>query len=146
MHASLDRPDLQFPAKQLARGMSAPTVGHYEDLKRLMRYLVNKVECVIMLEAELVAGELPESLELWVDADWAGDRTRKSTSGGVCMFAGCLVMSWSRTQQSYAMSSAESEYYAKCTGVVETRFVESMLFECGVHVRIRVNTDSSASK
>ena len=62
------------------------------------------------------------------------------------MFAGCLVMSWSRTQQSYAMSSAESEYYAKCTGVVETRFIESMLFECGVHVRIRVKTDSSASK
>ena len=39
-YLALDRPDLQFPSKELARWMQAPTVGHLEALKRVARYLI----------------------------------------------------------------------------------------------------------
>ena len=39
-YLALDRPDLQFPSKELARWMQAPTVGNLEALKRVSRYLI----------------------------------------------------------------------------------------------------------
>ena len=39
-YLALDRPDLQFPSKELARLMQAPTVGNLEALKRVARYLI----------------------------------------------------------------------------------------------------------
>ena len=37
---ALDRPNLQFPKKDLARWMQGPTVGDSEPLKRIARYLI----------------------------------------------------------------------------------------------------------
>ena len=39
-YLALDRPHLQFPSKELARWMQAPTVGHLEMLTRVARYLI----------------------------------------------------------------------------------------------------------
>ena len=39
-YLALDRLDLQFPSKELARWMQAPTVGNLEALKRVARYLI----------------------------------------------------------------------------------------------------------
>ena len=41
-----DRPDIQFACKELARGMSSPTEGHWQPLKRLGRYLISKPRMV----------------------------------------------------------------------------------------------------
>ena len=38
-YLALDRPDLQFSSKELARWMQTPTVGHPEALKRIARYM-----------------------------------------------------------------------------------------------------------
>ena len=38
---SLDRPDIQFSAKEVSRGMARPTEGDLLRLKRLVRYLKN---------------------------------------------------------------------------------------------------------
>ena len=40
-YLSLDRPDMQFAAKELCRMMARPTTGCWGKLKRLARYLVN---------------------------------------------------------------------------------------------------------
>ena len=37
-----DRPDIAFAVKELARTMSAPTEGSWEQLKRMGRYLLAK--------------------------------------------------------------------------------------------------------
>ena len=41
-YLALDRPDLQFTSKELARWMQAPTVGHLEALTRVARYLIGR--------------------------------------------------------------------------------------------------------
>merc|ERR1712062_809400 len=44
------------------------------------------------------------------DADWAGcQRTRRSTLGGTILLGDHLLKAWSRTQATFALSSAESE-------------------------------------
>jgi len=49
---------------------------------------------------------------VWSDTDFAGCRNeRKSTSGGVIMFGGHCLKSWSLTQKVIALSSGEAEYY-----------------------------------
>ena len=39
---ALDRFDLQFPSKELARWMQAPTVGNMDALKRVGRFLIGR--------------------------------------------------------------------------------------------------------
>ena len=52
-------------------------------------------------------------LDGFTDSDWAGERpSMKSTSGGILMRSGCLIKSWSNTQTTIALSSAEAELYA----------------------------------
>ena len=65
------------------------------------------------------------------DSDWGGDGGR-STSGGLITWSGCLLSSWSRTQASSALSSAEAELYAMCAAAVESRFIAQLGRELGI--------------
>ena len=101
----LDRPDVQFSAKEVCRGISKPTQGNLIRLKRLVRYLIKYPRVVF----EYPHRQMPKLLSVFCDADWAGcARTRKSTQGGTCMLGGCCIKSWSSTQSLIATSSAES--------------------------------------
>ena len=56
------------------------------------------------------------------------------------------LKTWSTTQATMAMSSAEAEYYAMIEGSVRTLGLQSMLRELGLHKDVVVKTDSSAAK
>ena len=59
-------------------------------------------------------------VEVFSDADWAGNKSsRKSVSGGVIFLDGQYAFSYSRTQKTVALSSGESEYYALTGAVAE---------------------------
>ena len=77
-------------------------------------------------------GEKPkdDEVRLYSDSDWAGCRvTRRSSSGGVLLYRGCLVAAWSRRQGSVCLSSAEAELGALTAGIVEAMFVWNFLEE-----------------
>ena len=81
------------------------------------------------------------------DSDWAGcTRTRRSTSGGSIQLGQHSLRTWSTTQRTVAMSSAEAEYNSLIEGVQRSLGVQTMLAELGVVVKIIVYTDSSAAK
>ncbi|CAE8582362.1 unnamed protein product [Polarella glacialis] len=143
MYIAHDRPDLQFAAKEVARAMAKPTSLDVTKLKRIARYLKQYPTMTLVLELE----ELPEALTVYVDSDWAGDgATRKSTSGGIVMLGDVVLTTWSRTQASVSLSSAEAEYYAITSGAVEAMYVQNLLKEMRRDLPIRVCTDSSAAK
>ena len=76
-YLSMDRPELQYVAKECARGMAVPTEGHYEVLKRAARFVHGHRRMVWRFPRQ------PERsfLDGFSDSDWAGClRTRKSTS------------------------------------------------------------------
>jgi hypothetical protein len=62
------------------------------------------------------------------------------------MLGPALLTTWSRTQASVSLSSAESEYYGLVSGASEGLFVRSLLRELGLELRVVLGTDSSAAK
>ena len=107
-YLALDRVDLQFSAKECARGMSNPTHRHLEILKRCVRYLIRRPMCAYSYKRQ----RLPRELSVYSDADWAGcPLTRKSTSGTIVMIGSHIIFTQSSTQAPLATSSGESEFY-----------------------------------
>jgi len=79
MWLSLRRPDLQFACKEVARGMATPTELDEVRLHRAVKYIRDRPRMIFTFEV----GEIPKSLLVDSDADWAGEvPDRKSTGGG----------------------------------------------------------------
>ena len=108
-----DRPDIQYTCKELAKGMSSPTEGHWQQLKRLGRYLLYRPRLVLNFQYQ----SKTTFLDSRVDTDHAGClKTRKSTNGGALMIGKHCIRSWSTTQSVIALSSGEAEYYGVVKG------------------------------
>jgi hypothetical protein len=141
---ALDRPDIQFGVKEVCRDMSAPTMASWGKLKRLARYLLEFPRLV--WDYGRCDADDP-AIRVFTDSDWAGClRTRKSTSGGVVMFRGVAVKSWSSTQATVSLSSGEAEYIALIKAAVEGLGAQSLARELGLDAPLRIGLDSSAAK
>jgi hypothetical protein len=137
-----DRPDIAFAVKELCRGMSAPTARDLEALKRLARYLLGKPRVVFHYAWQ----RAPESLDVYTDSDWAGCvKTRKSTTGGALLRGRHVLKTWSGTQATIALSSAEAELIAAVKGAAEGLAVRSLVRDFGRNCALRVHVDSSAA-
>jgi hypothetical protein len=140
-YLAMDRPDMQFAAKEVCRWMAHPTELSLSALKRIGRYLSGR--------RRLVFGypwQEADRIDIYSDTDWAGcAKTRKSTSGGCAMLGRHLIKSWATTQTSVSLSSGESEFY----GVVKAAGVglgyQALLRDLGLAVPVRVWTDSTAT-
>ena len=78
-YMAIDRPDLQYAAKEACRTMSCPKKGDMAKLKRIGRYLIGRMRVVYTFEWQ----EAPSGLTCYTDANWAGcTTTRKSTVAG----------------------------------------------------------------
>lgn len=140
------RPDVQFAVKELARRASSPDGSAWKAMKRLLRYLVGTPNVFMKFNGE---GE-QRNLIAQSDANWAPSgptwAARRSTTGGVILFGGNLVASWSRTQQVTALSSCESELYALCTAGAEAlkaKYVLSEIMEEKVGVVLQSDASST---
>ena len=139
---AMDRPDIQYPVKEICRAMSNPTVGDKKKLKRLARYLLQVPRIVSHFEFQ----ELARELIGFSDSDWAGcKKTAKSTSGGVIMVAKHCIKSWSATQKNITLSSAEAELVAAVKMSSEIIGMLQLLADWGVTMEARVYVDSSAA-
>ncbi|CAK9064860.1 Retrovirus-related Pol polyprotein from transposon RE2 (Retro element 2) (AtRE2) [Includes: Protease RE2 [Durusdinium trenchii] len=108
-YLSLDRPDIAYATKELARGTQTPTQGHYNGLKRLARYLGGHRRLVWSCAEQSEQNKL----KMFSDSDDGGClTTRKSTSGGALMHGSHLLKFYSSTQHVISLSSGESEFYA----------------------------------
>lgn len=107
-YLGLDRPDICYASKELARAMQQPTVGNWTGLKRMARFLLGKPRLVWHYRDQ------PEQthLRIFTDSDDAGcTASRKSTSCGALFHGSHLLKFYSSTQHVIALSSGESEFY-----------------------------------
>ena len=80
-------------------------------------------------------------IKVHVDANWAGcSKSRRSTTGYVIYFQDNVVHSASKTQNSVALSSAESELYGVCSGVTEAIHLRNVLIESGLLQNIKMKS------
>ena len=131
MFIAAARPDIQFCVLECARGVQSPSARDMQRAKRICRYLMGTRDWTVMLEPLKDV----DSLQMMVDSDWTTDKVdRRSTSAGVAQLGGCTIITYSRTQGSPAMSSAEAEGYALGSGACEGLFICAVAKELGGEV------------
>ena len=112
-----DRADLALAAVILATRMAAPRESDLAILSRVGSYL--RYRPVMQLHFPFKEHGHP-GLQVYTDSDWASCQlTRRSRSGGVLMYRGCVVLHYSRVQDTVALSSGEAELKSTCKGVAE---------------------------
>jgi hypothetical protein len=148
MHLALDRWDLQFACKDIARGNCHPQEIHLIKLHRAVGFVWHHRQWKL----RLVAKDGPLQVEAFADSDWGGEvQTRRSTSGGAISLWDCALHTWSRTQACLALSSAEAEYYSIALAVIEGRQLQQLVAETCAAVGasplpLLVHSDSRAAR
>jgi len=102
----ITRPDISFCVNKLAQFMHNPTDLHWQAVKRLLRYLKQTVHYGLQFYRATSS-----SIQAYSDADWAGDRDDRRSTGGYCIFLRKNLISCScRKQHTVAQSSTKAEY------------------------------------
>ena len=141
-YLGLDRADLQYAAKEVAKRMAAPREADWARLKRVARYLVGAPRLIQKFGWQ----DLPAELHTFTDSDWAGDKeTRKSTSGGAITWGSHTLKTWSTTQHIIALSSGEAKLYALVMGAAQSHGLAAMLDDFSIQVSCAVCTDAAAA-
>ena len=139
---AVDRGDIAFCVKELARCMSSPSRQDWEKLRRLARYLRHRPRCVLWYAYQGTTNEVT----CFTDSDWAGcKRTRRSTSGGCMLWGSHPIKMWSRTQALVSLSSAEAELYAAIKACSETLGFLSLLQDYQVRADGKIMSDANAA-
>jgi hypothetical protein len=113
------QPDLAHAVHQCARFSNNPKRSHEQAVKRILRYL-------LYLKRSDAVGirfspELSKSLEVYVDASFAGDWSSMwseeptsvmSRTGYLIRYGNCPIIWCSKLQSEIALSTTESEYIA----------------------------------
>ena len=144
IYLSMDRSDIRYAVKELARRMSKPRNIDWRQLTVFGRYLRGKMRVVNQFKYQ----KGYKIIDVWSDTDHAGClETRKSTTGGVVMFGDHLIKHWSSTQSLISLSSGEAEYYGCVRAGSHALGIRSMLKDLGVDgKRLRIKTDASVAK
>ncbi|OLP76617.1 Retrovirus-related Pol polyprotein from transposon TNT 1-94 [Symbiodinium microadriaticum] len=153
LYVSSDYPAAQFAIKTLSSLCGKPNEGAWKCLRHLVNYMFHHDNHISCLKTEgkgvgLVVRDEGHTLEVFADADWAGNKSsRKSTSAGCIAFNGMMIHSFSRSQSCISLSSGESEYVAcvsaVCDGILLRTALQHVLQE---DVSMHVFTDSSAAR
>ena len=145
------RPDLMFSTKCLSYKLASPTLADLTRAKKVLRYLKATRELNLHLTIPaLKPNDLNKTLRHitgYSDAAWAGDQvTRKSTSCTLCHVDQFPLTSECRGQGTVALSSGESEMYARGALSAEMIFAQAFLKEIGLSFLIHARADSSTAR
>ena len=141
-YLSLDRPDIAFAVKELARGMAEPTRGDLRALRRLGRFLVREPKLIQYFAWQ----SLPSVLSAECDSDFAGCRqSRKSTSGFIAMLGKHCIGTKCRHQSTIALSSGEAEFYASVSAISRAIGLKQLLGDWSIPVSISLGMDATAA-
>jgi len=138
-----DLPHLQHSFHKIARGMSTPTVGGFQRLKRAGRFLRGHPRWRQVFRLQ----EPQKVARVYSDSDWAQDKLdRKSISCTVMMIGEHMIKSSVSTQANQSLSSGEAEFVATVRSTSLGLGLKSMAADFGDKLTVEVWTDSSASK
>ncbi|KAK1619343.1 hypothetical protein QYE76_024860 [Lolium multiflorum] len=127
-YLTLTRPDISFSVNKVCQFLHAPTTVHWKVVKRILRYVKDTAGIGITFQ--------PSSstlLSAFSDADWAGCPDDRRSTGGLAIFIGPNLISWSaRKHETLSRSNTEAEYKALANATAEMIWVEALLRELGI--------------
>ncbi|WJZ84155.1 hypothetical protein VitviT2T_003775 [Vitis vinifera] len=116
MYLAHTRPDLTYALSVVSQYMHNPGEQHMNAIMRILRYLKNAPGKGILFAKNVDH----QSIEVYIDADWAGAvDDRRSTSGYFTFVGGNLVTWKSKKQNVVARSSVETEFRGMTLGLCE---------------------------
>ncbi|XP_004309959.1 PREDICTED: uncharacterized mitochondrial protein AtMg00810-like [Fragaria vesca subsp. vesca] len=119
IYLTITRPDISYAVSIVSQFMHAPTVGHLNIVKRILRYLKGFAGRGILLKKN---GHT--DIMGYADADWAGNALDRKSTTGFCIFVGGNLVTWrSKKQSVVARSSAEAEYRAMASSAFIVKHV-----------------------
>ena len=172
--AGLTRPDIAYAVGVCARHSHAYGPTHIKAVKRIITYLYHtrthglvylhadkfhdpavKVNQAVMYESvmpplkeEAYKRSRTEPMRIYADADFAGDVSRRSTSGNVTFLYGGPIQWSSRLQKLYALSTTEAEIYSAVEAYKDAAHLKLQLHELGVRENkpLPVHEDNAACR
>lgn len=141
--ASGTRPDVSYSVNYLSRFQNCYSDIHYKYALRVLKYLYFTRNKKLSYD-----DVFDESLDAFVDADWAADKNdRKSTTGIVIRVYNNPVMWKTHKQKIVSRASTHAEYYALADCVEEVLPVKGVLGDLGVAVKgpIKIFEDNSGA-
>ncbi|GKV47359.1 hypothetical protein SLEP1_g54265 [Rubroshorea leprosula] len=127
-YLTFTRPDLSFAVNYVCQFMNSPTIGNYQTVKRILRYVHGTLNYGLQILNQ-------SSLDLYAfsDADWARCSLTRHSTSGYCTFLGSNCISWcAKKQPTVARSSAEAEYRSMASTTAEITWLAHLLRDIGV--------------
>lgn len=124
-YLTITRPDISYAVNQVSQFLHAPTVSHYQIVKRILRYIKGTSTFGLHFSR-------PEksSLLRYSDADWAHCIETLRSTYFYSIFLGGNLVSWrAKKQPTVSRSSYESEYRAMANAAAEIILTTHLLRE-----------------
>ncbi|MBW0483513.1 hypothetical protein O181_023228 [Austropuccinia psidii MF-1] len=108
--SSATQPYLFFAVSTLSQYLEFPGIRHCHAFLHVLHYIEGTQDLGLNYPANL-----PKGIVAWSDADWGNCReTRRSVTGFLAAFHGCLILWKTRKQPSVSTSMAEADYKVLC--------------------------------
>ena len=125
IYLSHTRPDIAFAVSKVSQHCHDPKKKHLNDVYRILRYLKGSPGRGLYFKKSD-----RRDIEIFTDADWAGDLTDRKSTSGYCTYVWGNLVTWrSKKQSVVARSSAEAEYRAVALGICEGIWLTRVLKE-----------------
>ena len=124
-YLTVTRPDISYAVNQVSQFLAAPTIDHFQAVKRLIRYVKGTLTFGLTFSR-------PASVKIvgYSDADWARCLDTRRSTYGYSIFLGGNLVSWSaKKQPTVSRSSCESEYRAMANTAAEIIWITHLLQE-----------------
>jgi hypothetical protein len=143
LYFAIDRPEVQFTAKEVSRCMANPTENGYHTLKQAVRFVLGAPRVVWCYPRQLPTNVI----SALTDSNWAAcPVTRKSTSCSHMMLGSHPIFAGNSTQTIISLSSGEAEFYAGVRTVCRLLGLKSLIADLGRSFTGVLVTDSTAAK
>uniref|UniRef100_A0A251UMJ3 Putative ribonuclease H-like domain-containing protein n=1 Tax=Helianthus annuus TaxID=4232 RepID=A0A251UMJ3_HELAN len=124
-YLTITRPDIAYAVNQVSQFLHAPTTDHFQEVKRILRYLKGTLAFGLHYTRPTSSSLLGYS-----DADWARCLETRRSTYGYSIFLGGNLISWSaKMQPTVARSSCESEYHVMANTAAEIVWITHLLQE-----------------
>ncbi|KAL8128694.1 hypothetical protein V2J09_017849 [Rumex salicifolius] len=129
-YATITRPDIAYAVNRVCQYMHAPTLDHWQAVKRILRYLKGTLHHQLCFRPTT-----SDCLLAYSDAGWISDSDDSRSQYGFAVFHGPNLISWtSKKQRVVARSSTEAEYRALAYTSAELLWIKQLLQDLHCHL------------
>ena len=126
--------------------MDRATEAHYVMLLRVLKYILRTEDLGLIYDSGILVNfNGVWQIVAFCDSDFAGDKDKRLSVTGFCIYVGKCLVSWrSRSQKPVTLSSTEAEYVAVSEVCAEIILIKQVLEFLGMTIEypIIVNYDN----